>query len=248
MPTCEVPVSRHSSEFLHGEGRSYYSRALIPYFAFFHRRLRELTQFVAFKGIERQQVWPPPDPTEYNGGWTQPASPWTYNNDGPNPSLIPSNSGSAQQLRARKRDASGFSPVPPYHPDYDEPEQHEYGGGEVDYDYDDGERFAEYEKARQQRVPFVRRGSEGYEVRPIDREQLLAEYITDRAQEDGHYYRYVPEPPSEPESDGESGREEGEEVEAGMEVERVEQDDYDDDDEEPLAARVEKWRSGEVIS
>ena len=49
-----------------------------------------------------------------------------------------------------------------------------YGAGEVGYDYDDGKRFAEYEKVRQ-RMPFVRRGSEGYEVRPIDHEQLLAE-------------------------------------------------------------------------
>jgi palmitoyltransferase ZDHHC6 len=204
---------------------------------------------VAFTGIERQQVWPPPDPTEYSRGWTEPASPWTYNNDGPNPALMPSNSDSAQHLRTRKRDAAGFSAVPPYHPDYDESAQHEYGGGEVDYDYDDGERFAEYEKMRQ-RMPFVRRGSEGYEVRPIDREQLLAEYITDRAQEDGHYCRYVPEPPSEPESEGEGSREEGEEVGAEVEVESVERDDYDydDDDEEPLATRVEKWRSGEVIS
>ena len=205
---------------------------------------------MTFTGIERQQVWPPPDPTEYNSGWTQPASPWTYENDGPNPALTPSNSSSAQHLRSRKRDAAEFSTVPPYHPDYDESAQHEYGGGEVDYDYDDGERFAEYEKVRQ-RMPFVRRGSEGYEVRPIDREQLLAEYIADRAQEDGHYYRYVPEPPTDHESEGESGREEGEEVgtvEVEAEVERAEQDDDDDDDEVPLAVRVEKWRSGEAIS
>lgn len=200
---------------------------------------------MAFTGIERQQVWPPPDPTEYNDGWTQPASPWTYDNDGPNPAFIPSNSSPAQHLRSRKHDAAGFSAVPPYHPDYDESAEHEYGGDKVDYDYDDGERFAEYEKVRQ-RMPFVRRGSEGYEVRPIDREQLLAEYIADRAQEDGHYYRYVPEPPSDHESEGESGREEGEEV--GAEVERVERDDYEIDDEEPLAVRVEKWRSGEAIS
>ena len=203
---------------------------------------------MAFTGIERQQVWPPPDPTEYNGGWAQPASPWTYNNDGPNPSLIPSNSDSAQHLRSRKRDAGEISTVPPYHPDYDESGQQEYGG-EVDYDYDDGERFAEYEKVRQ-RMPFVRRGSEGYEVRPIDREQLLAEYITDRAQEDGHYCRYVPEPSSDLESEGESGGEKGEEVGADVEVEveRVEQDGHDDDDDEPLAVRVEKWQSGEAIS
>jgi len=199
---------------------------------------------VAFTGIVRQQVWPPPDPTEYNGGWIQPASPWTYNNDGPNPALIPSNSVSvsAQHLRARKPDVRGISTVPPYHPDYDESAQDEYGsgGGEVDDDYDDGERFAEYEKEVRQRTPFVRRGSEGYEVRPIDREQLLAEYITVRAQEDGHYRRYVPEPSSDTESEGESG---GEDV--GVEVESVEQDD---EEEEPLAVRVEKWRSGEAIS
>lgn len=200
---------------------------------------------MAFTGIERQQVWPPPDPTEYNDGWTQPASPWTYDADGPNPALIPSNSRSTQHLRARKHYAAGISAVPPYHPDYDESAQDEDGGDEVDYDYDDGERFAEYEKVRQ-RKPFVRRGSEGYEVRPIDREQLLAEYIADRAQEDGHYRRYVPEPPSDPESEGESGREGvGAEVEVEVELNGVEQDD---DDEEPLAVRVEKWRSGEAIS
>src|SRR6266852_7066617 len=95
------------------------------------------------------------------------------------------------RLRARKRDTAGISAVPPYHPDYDEPAQLEYGGGEVVYDDDDGELFAEYEKVRQ-RMPFVRRGSSGHAVRPIDREQLLAEYIAGRAQEDGYYCRYVP--------------------------------------------------------
>jgi hypothetical protein len=59
--------------------------------------------------------WTQPNPTEYNSGWIQPGSPWTYNNDGPNPALTPSNSGSAQHLRACKRDAAGFSAVPPYH-------------------------------------------------------------------------------------------------------------------------------------
>ena len=85
---------------------------------------------MAFTGIERQQVWPPSDPTEYNAGWTQPASPWPYEKDGPNPALTPSNSSSAQHLRSRKRDAAGFSTVPPYHPDYDESAQHEHGDHE----------------------------------------------------------------------------------------------------------------------
>lgn len=126
--------------------------------------------------------------------------------------------------------------MPPYHPDY-EPAQEESDDGYHDNDDgdDDGERFAQYEQAR------VRRGSQGYEVRAIDREQLLAEYIASRGQEAGYYRRYEPEPPSEPESEG--GRDD--------EVDEVDDDDDDgdnDNDEEPLAVRVEKWRSGEAIS
>ena len=144
---------------------------------------------MAFTGFE---AWPPSDPAEREHEWTQPASPWTYNNDGPNPALTPSNAREAQHLRSRKRGVAEISSVPPYHPDY-EPAQHED-------DYDDGERFAEYEKGR--RAAHVRRGSEGYEVQSIDREQLLAEYISTRGQEAGHYQRYVPEPPSEDRKSG----------------------------------------------
>lgn len=185
-------------------------------------------------GFEPQQAWPPADPAERESEWTQLASPWTYDNDGPNPALTPSNA----HLRSRKRGTAEISAVPPYHPDY-EPAQHEFDV-DVEDDYDDGERFAEYEKGR--RAAHVRRGSEGYEVRSIDREQLLAEYIATRGQEAGHYQRYVPEPPSEPESGGEGE----EEVKVG-EVYH-DQDDLDEDDEEPLSVRVEKWRSGEAIS
>lgn len=80
---------------------------------------------------------------------------------------------------------------------------------------------------------------EGYEVPLIDRSRAVAGgiyCITDRPQEDGHYCRHVPEPLSDFESEGESGREE--EVGAEVEVDRVEQDDYDDD-------RLPcEWRSG----
>lgn len=117
--------------------------------------------------------------------------------------------------------------MPPYHPDYEPPE-------EDDDDDDDGERYAEYERAH------VRRGSEGYEVRAIDREGLLAEFIASRAQEEGRYRRYVPEPPSEPES-SESSWEDGD-VEGGVRDDVV----VDDDEDEPLAVRVEKWRSGKT--
>ena len=193
---------------------------------------------MAFTGFE---AWPPSDPAEREHEWTQPASPWTYNSDGPNPALTPSNARKAQHLRSRKRGVAEISVVPPYHLDY-EPAHDEYGGDDNDeHDYDDGERFAEYEKGRRA-ATHVRRGSEGYEVRSIDREQLLAEYISTRGQEAGHYQRYVPEPPSEPESGGEGE----EDVEVG-EVYH-DRDNLDEDDEEPLSVRVEKWRSGEAIS
>jgi palmitoyltransferase len=79
-------------------------------------------------------------------------------------------------------------------------------------------------------------------VRAIDREQLLTEYIANRGQEDGHYRRYVPEPSSETESES-GGEDAGRDVAAGAEDEGEDQDD-----DEPLAVRVEKWRSGEAIS
>jgi len=148
---------------------------------------------------------------------------------------------STSQLRSRKR-RSDISAVPPYHPDYEPPAAEDFQDesdedGRYHGDDDDGERFTEYERGR--RAAHVRHGSEGYEVRTIDREQLLAEYIENRAQEEGHYRRYVPEPESESES--ESGEE-------GVTGEDDEGDyDYEDEDE-PLAVRVEKWRSGEVIS
>lgn len=61
---------------------------------------------------------------------------------------------------------------------------------------------------------MVRRGSEGYEVLPVDREEILRRYIESRGEEDGRYRRYVPEPPSESESE-----------------------------DEPLSERVEKWKA-----
>jgi hypothetical protein len=161
----------------------------------------------------------------------QPSSPWTYEeSNGPNPSLVPSNT----QLRARK--PAGTSALPPYHPDYEPP----------DDDDDDGERYAEYERAR------VRRGSEGYEVRAIDREGLLAEFIASRSQEEGRYRRYVPEPPSEPDSESSWEEEEGDIDGGGGGGGGGVREDVvaavDDEEDEPLAVRVEKWRTGKAIA
>lgn len=49
----------------------------------------------------------------------------------------------------------------------------------------------------------ARRGSEGYEVQSIDREEILRRYIETRGEEAGRYKVYVPEPDTESEEDGE---------------------------------------------
>jgi len=135
---------------------------------------------------------------------------------------VPSNS----QLRTRK--SPGISAVPPYHPDYEPPE-----------DYN-GKRYAEDERGRPggKTGAHVRHGSEGYEVRPVDRESQLADLIASRGQEEGHYRRYVPESPSESESNLEGDAVGGHRGRAAA---------VDVDDDEPLALRVEKWRSGEAM-
>lgn len=46
----------------------------------------------------------------------------------------------------------------------------------------------------------IRRGSEGYEVRPTTREEMLERYLLEQGMEPGRYQRYVPEPDIE--SDG----------------------------------------------
>lgn len=64
--------------------------------------------------------------------------------------------------------------------------------------------------------PLVRRGSEGFEVRGINREDMLREYVVDQIHDPGRYNVYVPETQSETEDD--------------------------EDEEIPLSARVESLR------
>ena len=156
----------------------------------------------------RAATWPPKDPNAYpssdpNHVFTLPESPWTYENGSYNPSLEPSNA-----ARRRRRHAN----VPPYHPDYEE----QAGVDSASEPEDALDRWAE-------RQPRVRRGSEGYEVRAIDREEVLRKYIESRGEDVGRYKRYVPEPPSELGSSSEG-------------------------EKETLTERVEKWRSAEAIA
>ena len=177
------------------------------------------------------EPWPPEDPDrriypedDPNHKLELPASPWTYENGALNPGLQATTT--RRRTTGRAKAAEGpYASVPPYHPDYHRQESHEtYPVDSEDEDEDDDDddgrdRYAHQGRPRE----FVRRGSEGYEARPIDREDLLRRYVEDRTAEPGRYQLYVPEPPSEPES--------------GPEAE---------DEQIPLAEKLERWRGTSV--
>jgi len=47
----------------------------------------------------------------------------------------------------------------------------------------------------------VRQGSEGYEVRPIDREEILRKCIEGEVEKEGRFFKYQPEPDAPSDSD-----------------------------------------------
>jgi hypothetical protein len=142
-------------------------------------------------------VWPPRDPDESkyedpDHDLALPASPWTYEDEAFNPMLQANNSTTRQRRNARRRQDGEVAAVPPYHPDFDETQ------GVQPTRYDDSSSDDEvYRGVR------VRRGSEGYEVRPVDRNEMLNRYVQEMATEQGRYKRYVPEPPSGSDSEEE---------------------------------------------
>nr|XP_019042469.1 palmitoyltransferase PFA4 [Kwoniella bestiolae CBS 10118]OCF21399.1 palmitoyltransferase PFA4 [Kwoniella bestiolae CBS 10118] len=122
-----------------------------------------------------QYSWPPQDPTRLPNPRPIPngTSPFVYGNEGFNPNLRPSNS----QIRSR----SGASRTPPNHTDHDgamegysSTEEREYGSMSSGSrssspeiylsDYDD---HNEGPLLSGERLPRMRRGSEGWEVRPV---------------------------------------------------------------------------------
>ncbi|EIW86996.1 zf-DHHC-domain-containing protein [Coniophora puteana RWD-64-598 SS2] len=151
-------------------------------------------------------VWPPRDPALVDASeFRLPDSPWTYANGGYNPSLAPSNA----RLRSNgaQRRQAGASALPPYHPDYreDDDGQGTYADGPEIYSDDSGDEVV----AESTNAIRVRRGSEGYEVRPmVDREEMLRQLMEEQGELD-RYQRYVPEPPSEEEDEEEDEGEEG---------------------------------------
>ncbi|KAF8640367.1 hypothetical protein AX17_000038 [Amanita inopinata Kibby_2008] len=148
-------------------------------------------RFELAEGDDVEQWWPPQDPDRIEHEFNLPESPWTYDNDSLNPDLQPSNSQSRQSstVKRRRPKQPGVSSVPPYHSDY-KPE------AIVAVDDDDSSSFSEDNVA-----PHVRRGSEGYEVRSIGREELLHRYLEELGEKPGRYVRYTPHPESNSESE-----------------------------------------------
>ncbi|KAG5637653.1 hypothetical protein H0H81_003730 [Sphagnurus paluster] len=146
------------------------------------------------EGDDGSVSWPPRDPVtqkrEEQGEHelVLPSSPWTYENGSVNPDLEPSNS--SRRRNVAKRQTKGVSLLPPYHPDYQEGEQVVLEQSEDDSCSDDYSGH-----------PRIRSGSEGYEVRPVDREELLHRYLREVGEEPARYHRYIPTPESDNESD-----------------------------------------------
>ncbi|PFH52267.1 hypothetical protein AMATHDRAFT_140409 [Amanita thiersii Skay4041] len=138
-------------------------------------------------GDDVEQSWPPQDPDKQQHEFSLPDTPWTYENGSINPNLQPSNSSERQHTMKRRRTKHpGVSSVPPYHPDYQ---------ATVDEDADSLVSSDDYSQ------PLLRRGSEGYEVHSIGREELLERYLRELGEDPGRYVRYIPQPDTDSESE-----------------------------------------------
>ncbi|KAF7796565.1 hypothetical protein EIP86_007746 [Pleurotus ostreatoroseus] len=168
-------------------------------------------------------AWPPqienlhaPPDVDPNFEFKLPESPWTYNNGTLNPTLEAHN---AQNPAARRRrpfvNKEAVSSVPPYHPHYGEDDGSDRLSVSSSSSSEDGALVRKQGPRR-----LVRRGSEGYEVRAIDREALLRQHVEDQMHEPGRYNVYVPDPITPNESGSET-----------------------EDEEVPLVQRVEEWRA-----
>ncbi|KAG9314101.1 hypothetical protein JVU11DRAFT_4882 [Chiua virens] len=124
------------------------------------------------------EQWPPRDPAlDSQKQFKLPDSPWTYENGDVNPALRPSNT-RPRPIEERSSSRAYTSALPPYHPDFDMEPEEEYQGLKT------------------------RRGSEGYEVRPINREEMLRQYIQDEVETTGRYRLYQPDSEDVPDDEG----------------------------------------------
>lgn len=171
--------------------------------------------------------WPPKDPNAHAALADDddhvlqiPSNPWTYENGDLNPNLQPPSarrrvSGMMKRRTGRSSNGNAISAVPPYHPDYRPPGDDE---GFSDSPPSVATSYEDEDEHPDQprKRKLVRRGSEGFEVQAIDREAMLRQHVVNQVTEPGRYNVYMPDPPSE--SD-------------------------DEDDQTPLASRVENWRA-----
>jgi len=95
------------------------------------------------------------------------------------------------------------SVLPPYHPDYEDPGVDAYPQRPYSPDSD-----LEYSEEGYSGSVRVRRGSEGYEVRPVSREEMFQEYVQSQINEAGRYQMYEPERALEGDEDLEDAFEE----------------------------------------
>lgn len=167
--------------------------------------------------------WPPKEPNAYasveddeNHILELPSTPWTYDNGDLNPHLQPPSMRRRLTSPTKRHNGSlkkknRISAVPPYHPDYRPP------GEDEDFpDSISSGSSADEEVQRHQPHRFIRRGSEGYEVHAIDREDMLRQHVVSQITEPGRYNVYVPDPSSESDEEQE---------------------------ETPLASKVQNWRA-----
>lgn len=146
--------------------------------------------------LKSGEEWPPRDSESnassmHNSNTIDKSTPWTYKNNSFNPNLRPSNSQSRRRNGSQTPSIPGASSLPPYHPDYKEDQ------GVYSHDSDEaGESSNEQESAPRGQL-HIRRGSEGYEIRPEEREEMLRRYVTEFGEEPGRYLRYIPQPDSE---------------------------------------------------
>ena len=122
-----------------------------------------------------------------NHTFTLPGEPWTYGNGSLNPDLHPGSStsrlrGRGSLLTSRQHrhtypdgemDGTYAQQVPPHHADYDESQPSYEHYSQPPYADEDEEE----DEDGSRRGQFIRRGSEGYEVRPIDREEMMRHYL-----------------------------------------------------------------------
>lgn len=130
---------------------------------------------------------PPADPNRSEGKFVLPSSPWTYGNESFNPNLEPSNDQLRPSASGSIKRRHGASAVPPYHPDYDDTALTDSSD-----DSSDEVALSAYTQARWGQ--HVRRGSEGYEVKAINREEVFRQHVESQLGVPGRYHTYEPEP------------------------------------------------------